>query len=90
MLSKLAKEVAKKENAVAEDRKRLDDDFEDVGVWVQTKSSELLNADQHLEPLKAFAIEKKVADQNTDKKITFKASRWLAEILKAVKIAQQI
>ena len=38
---------------MAEDRKRLDDDFEDVGVWVQTKSSELLNADQHLEPLKA-------------------------------------
>ena len=37
---------------MAEDRKRLDDDFEDVGVWVQTKSSELLNADQHLEPLK--------------------------------------
>lgn len=62
MLSKLAKEVAKKENAVAEDRKRLDDDFEDVGVWVQTKSSELLNADQHLEPLKAFAIEKKVGN----------------------------
>lgn len=52
VLSKLAKEVAKKENAMAEDRKRLDDDFEDVGVWVQTKSSELLNADQHLEPLK--------------------------------------
>ena len=60
VLSKLAKEVAKKENAMAEDRKRLDDDFEDVGVWVQTKSSELLNTDQHLEPLKAFAIEKKV------------------------------
>ena len=60
VLSKLAKEVAKKENAMAEDRKRLDDDFEDVGVWVQTKSSELLNTDQHLEPLKAFAIEKKI------------------------------
>ena len=52
VLSKLAREVAKKEGALAEDRKRLDDDFEDVGTWVQTKSSELLAADHHTEPLK--------------------------------------
>ena len=64
MLSKLAKEVAKKENAIAEDRKRLDDDFEDVGVWVQTKSSELLNADQHLEPLKVNISSISLIDQH--------------------------
>ena len=67
VLSKLAKEVLKRESTMAEDRKRLEDDFDDVSTWVQTRSSELMlstsgsGAGDTCDPLKAFAIEKRIA-----------------------------
>ncbi len=63
ILSKLAKEVLKRESQAAEERKRVDDDVGSVGTWIKAKASELsLSAGaEDFDPLKAFALEKKVA-----------------------------
>ena len=63
VLSKLAKEMLKRESSMAEDRKRLDDYFESAHTWLNSKSTELLSTSGSTEsdPLKAFAMEKKIA-----------------------------
>ena len=62
ILAKLAKEVLKRESAAAEERRRVDDDVGSVATWIRAKCSELsLGAADDFDPLKAFALEKKVA-----------------------------
>ncbi len=64
ILTKLAKEVLKREKQTNEDRKRVDDDVGLVATWLKAKSSELgltAAAGEDFDPLRAFALEQKAA-----------------------------
>lgn len=60
ILSKLAKEVYKKENSMLESKKRLGSNLDVIKAWLDGKASELFPPSE-FEPLKAFVIEKRVS-----------------------------
>ncbi len=61
ILSKLAKEVLRRETQAAEEKKKVDEDATAVATWLKAKTSELLSTSDVYDPLRAAALEKKAA-----------------------------